>query len=609
MQPMTFAEPAARAFSPFSRRYPQIAAALAFVVLLALSWRRWTAPIADSGREMDLPRRLLEGEWLYRDVHYLYPPLAPYFNALLYRLFGVHLDVLHASGVFCSLALVWLSYRIARRVLAERDAAWATLAVIVLCVFKPNGNLIAPYAFAALYGVVFALGTLLLTLRYAERQRLAELLGAGVLIGLAAITKQEFALAGALTVTAAVVFLHRRDWRKLLGHLIVAGLPALLLTVAVYAWLFRRIGWQTLVEDCHLFYTHLPASLVFYNAQRTGFDHPVLSLAQVLGAAAVGVAALSGVVLLSARTRSFWLRAGLVLLGSFAGIALIKLIVGKQWDGSPLRALPLLLVALLVIAWRQRERDRETTALFVIAAYSLAILARVALRVPSGGAFGSFFLPTSLILFWYLFVRLLPRLVERWLEDGATAHRAGRVGQGLLLFTIIVSAIVFGVRYRRNFTHEIVAPRGHLYAPKVTGKELQEALAFISAQTAPGEAIAVLPEGSDLAFLTGRRILFRHQILIPGLMNVADEQAAIAALPRIRYVLIVNRPMREFGVEAFGRDFYSGLGQAIERQYEVLKVCGDTTLADPQIGAPQFFIKILHRRPDALPVRPATQSP
>ncbi|MBL8170709.1 MAG: hypothetical protein JNJ50_21290, partial [Acidobacteria bacterium] len=157
--------------------------------------------------------------------------------------------------------------------------------------------------------------------------------------------------------------------------------------------------------------------------------------------------------------------------------------------------------------------------------------------------------------------------------------------------------------------HEIVAPHGHLYAPKVTGKELQEALAFISAQTAPGEAIAVLPEGSDLAFLTGRRILFRHQILIPGLMNVADEQAAIAALPRIRYVLIVNRPMREFGVEAFGRDFYSGLGQAIERQYEVLKVCGDTTLADPQIGAPQFFIKILHRRPDALPVRPATQSP
>ena len=41
---------------------------------------------------MDLPLRLLEGDVLYRDVFYMYPPFSPYFNSFLYSLFGVHLE-------------------------------------------------------------------------------------------------------------------------------------------------------------------------------------------------------------------------------------------------------------------------------------------------------------------------------------------------------------------------------------------------------------------------------------------------------------------------------------------------------------------------------------
>src|SRR5215510_5701860 len=86
-------------------RNPQSAILAVFVAMLIVSWRRWTSPIADSGREMDLPRRLLDGELLYRDVHHLYPPFAPYFNALLYRIFGVQLDVLHVAGILCSIVI------------------------------------------------------------------------------------------------------------------------------------------------------------------------------------------------------------------------------------------------------------------------------------------------------------------------------------------------------------------------------------------------------------------------------------------------------------------------------------------------------------------------
>ena len=599
---------------------PPIAIALVFLAMLAVSWRRWTSPIADSGREMDLPLRLMNGEMLYRDVHYLYPPLSPYFNALLYRLFGSHLDVLMLSGIICAALVVALCYRIARRLLSPVEASVATVGIIIWCVFKPAGNLISPYSFAALHGMMLALATLLFSLRYAEgvqssafRLRLnLDLILAGASIGLAAITKQEFALAGAATVTATILFLHWRRWKAAIASLSIAALPALLIALPVYALLFKTVGYETLVEDCHLFYTHLPASLIFYNSHRTGLDRPLFSLAQMLGAAAVSLAAASAIVLFSDRTRKL-LRPALVIFAcALLSVFVIKLVTGKYWDGSPLRALPLMLLGILVRSFvrspvrspafrRNGSRSRPippeggTTNVFIIAAYSLAILARVALRVPSGGAFGGFFLPTSLIVIFYLLVRVLPVWIDRWTSDEVSADRARRIGQGLFILMLVATAFVFSVRYRKNSTYEIEAARGHLFAPRASGPAIEEALRFIESEAPPGEAIAVLPEGSDLAFLSNRRMPLRHQILIPGLMREQDELAAIATLRRVRYVLIVNRPMREFGKQAFGRDFYTRLGESIAREYQLIKICG---AAEPtaEIGAPQFFIKILKRR-------------
>src|SRR5262249_13310957 len=55
--------------------------------------------IWDGAHELELPRRMLDGERLYTDLRFYYGPLAPSLNAALYRLFGVHLDVLMAAGI------------------------------------------------------------------------------------------------------------------------------------------------------------------------------------------------------------------------------------------------------------------------------------------------------------------------------------------------------------------------------------------------------------------------------------------------------------------------------------------------------------------------------
>lgn len=601
-------------------RRPQTLMVAVFALMLLVSWRRWTSPIADSGRELDLPLRLLGGEMLYRDVHHIYPPFAPYLNALLYRLFGAQLETLLLGGVICSGIIVYLCWRMARRLLPETEAALAAVTVTVLCVFKPAGNLISPYSFAALYSTVMALGAVLTMVRYSENQRWRELIVAGALTGLAAVTKQEFALAAALTIAATLLFMRRREFSTLVMRLSVAAAASALIALPVYGWLLWRVGWQTLIEDCHLLYTHLPPALVYYNRQRTGMDHPFSSLLQMIGGLAVSIAAAGGIVLLSAlsllrsqrreataRTgtelRFLILRAGLVLALALAGTFIIRSLSEGRWDGSPLRALPVALVCLIIPVWRRSQRAHiiptspTDRALFIVAVYSLAVLARVALRVPSGGAFGGFFLPTSLVLIVYLTTRSLPRAIEDWARNQKLAARVRKFGCTALVALMVVTIGVFAVRYRRTFDALISAPRGTLYTNHASGPALKEALEFIQQHTAPGEAIAVLPEGSDLAFLSGRRMPLRHQIMIPDFMNEQEERAAIERLQQasVRYIFIVNRPMREFGQEAFGRDFDQTLGAWISGHYHLVKVCGreaDALTQSPEIGDPNFFIKI-----------------
>src|SRR5690349_10157542 len=95
----------ARAFGREDRRALLALAAL-FVAMLIGSWQRWTQPLLDHGREMNLPARILAGERLYLDVQFLYGPFAPNFNALLYRVFGVQLATLKMSGAVCAVLIL-----------------------------------------------------------------------------------------------------------------------------------------------------------------------------------------------------------------------------------------------------------------------------------------------------------------------------------------------------------------------------------------------------------------------------------------------------------------------------------------------------------------------
>src|ERR1041384_3872602 len=170
---------------------PWIWLAGVYLLLVVVSWKRWVNPIVDCGREMYVPWQIAEGKMLYRDLFWMYGPFVPYWHALLFKVFGFHLNVLYAVGLLLSAAQIALVFVVARRVLSPLLAVIAAVLFLIQFVFRPSlGNLVFPYSFNAEYASLLNLTALWLVLRHREGKKTGTLIAAGTCVGLSLLSKQ-----------------------------------------------------------------------------------------------------------------------------------------------------------------------------------------------------------------------------------------------------------------------------------------------------------------------------------------------------------------------------------------------------------------------------------
>jgi hypothetical protein len=394
--------------------------------------------------------------------------------------------------------------------------------------------------------------------------------------------------------------------------------------VGVYWQIAERTGWGTLSSDSFLFLRNLSPELVYFNKRVSGFDRPLESLAQMIGAVfrIASLAAIIAVISLlltrrkkeseaaqvtvsdlgitdagRARYSQLWMLLALSVL-VFLSLPAIGSI---DWDKGPYLAMPALLLALLTVSLVRYQKqvsnnraDKEALSLIVIAVYALASLARVILRVRSGGAYSSYLLPSSVIIFTYGWARPFASMFT----DGRARHLARNIAIGLILADVAATAGLLGYRYRARNTYPVITERGTMIAVPDLGQGMVEAIDFINRETAPGEYVAVMPEGTSLNFFTGRRNPLREEITTPGFLSLEGEERAIRQLIETdtRLVLVTNRPTPEFGPSIFGRDYCQRLMQWVEENFEAVAIFGPDHNPDLQIGDRIFFIRAYRKR-------------
>ena len=218
--------------------------------LMSLTWATWGNLTSDCGREMYVPTVLSEGKMLYRDVWYSYGPAAPYFNSLLFRIFGVHLSILYWAGSLSALGCAVFLYLVGIR-LGSPIIGWTVGAAVLTQAFAVGLFCFPlPYSFASVYGYLTACCYLWLVVSACTSVGKVWVFWAGTCAAIALLLKTEYGFACYLTLALLVGarWIQRRSWRFTLGE-IFAILPGVLLCLMVIHWMISIRGIQFILDE------------------------------------------------------------------------------------------------------------------------------------------------------------------------------------------------------------------------------------------------------------------------------------------------------------------------------------------------------------------------
>lgn len=579
---------------------PWLAIGIAFVHALGAGWRKWGSLLIDTGRELDVPRRLAEGQLLYRDAFFNYGPLAPYVNALLYRIFGVHLDVLVWAGVASAGLLCLALYRLARYFIPRWASAVIVVAFLYLCAFAHLTTLsifsfVLPYSFSGTYGMVAAAWSLAFLIEHVESGRLAPFFASTACLMLAALSKLEPLVPAA--AAHAVFLMARMTSRSGSRRVYFAGYgAALAVLLGVYGGFALAVGPGLWREN--LAGVVNPGSRRFFlwvmGVGNLDFSLKALGISTLILAATLVLAGTTAR-WLSRRSPSpavAWAVVGVLSAAAFFGYRYWQLHVH-------FRVLPLVMIstlaALAVLYLRQPNRRIEWLTHLLVWVFGFACLWRIPLN-SKPQHYGFYLLPVGLVCLGVLFVDYGPRVVGA----GAWAARAfGAAAIGLLAASSTV-AFADSRQHDLRHTEELRTPRGRLLIANDAGL-LAPAVRALS-RLPPTTRLVTVPQGAGILYFSGLREGDSMDHYLP--MDVYGPEADARLLSRWKgnppdLVLWVGLPLAEFGSRGFGVDYARRSMAWVLENYE------------PLTNPDAFVVVMQHKRkhPPLLAASDLTPSP
>ncbi len=571
-----------------------------WAVRLYTTWETWGNLSIDSGHEMYVPVVLAEGKMLYRDIWYMHGPLAPYFNSVLFRIFGIHLNVLYWAGSLSALGSAIFLFLTGHR-LGSRLAGWTAGSVVVVQAFHAwHFCFPLPYGFASVYGCLIACAFLWMAVNTAFSPSGIWMFGAGTAAALALLLKLEFGAAcyAALFLLIALQAWRQRSWRAVL---IAVGwsLPGLILCGVVIRWMLSIGGFQFITEENIVSF---PTTSFMKLYGRMWLERNGLSFSprDFLDALVRGIFFAGA--LLEAWAMIWWKRRdakshairGAILVG------LIAFVLVRHW--KPLSILGALffprdMVLYVSIAavfsaiyFLQDPDEPQTLALVTLLAFSGLLALRLLLRnVPAG--YPIYYNGPAVLAYLLLLRPMIPR-------EGQSKRVVAR-SELLLCLGCLTVVAVYSVQMLADTTDltRLTTERGSIRVPKQVAQNYQAAIQFMKEKSARGEMVLSVPEDTSLYFLSGthcptRVFQFSPGITPPGKMTKEVIQQ-IEEQP-VRYLIWSNRTYPDYGAPVFGKDYDQALGNYLTTHYRRVGLLAPDSYLDWET-----IFTLWERKPDA----------
>ena len=561
----------------------------ALVVLVVLwatkvytTWAAWGNLTIDSGHEMYVPALLAEGKMLYRDVWFLYGPVAPYFNSYLFRLLGMHLTVLYWAGSLSALGSAIFLYLSGMR-LSSWLVGWTAGAVVLMEAFQPTLFCFPlPYGFAAVYGCLVGCLFLWIVINASTSREWPWMLAAGVAAAVALLIKLEFGIAcyGTLALLIAVRSFLQRSWRPLAKD-IVTILPGIAICGLVIRWMVSIAGAEFITQENFMSW---PTSY-FMKAygkvwlELTGFTVTSSAFHEAMfRAIPLAVALLVSCCVLwwkRSDSRSMLLRVVLVLsvFVYFIKDIYMNVLPPQQLESTlstvffPQDMVLYVVVATFVVwgcFWRLGAAAAvRNPSLPLLLTFSSLLAFRILMKMSPGG-YPIYYNGPVVLSFLLLLCLIVPR--------SGRSRRFVFLAELVICLGCLVPVTLHAVAFEaeaKNFV-PLMTERGTIRVSKHLAENYRAAIQFIKQKASLGQSVLSIPEDTSLYFLSGthcptRVFLFTPGVLVPGKMT--DDIMREIDRKHVSYLLWSNRTFPEYGAPVFGKDFDQDFGDYLKSRY------------------------------------------
>lgn len=513
---------------------------LIVLLLLALpiflfTWKYQGHFVLDLGRELFYPQRILEGSVLYKDLFNIYGAFPYLYNALLYKIFGINLNVLQVSGVLTACGIVSMVYLISRLFFDKLlSFSLGFLALVLGCFSFHLFNFVLPYSFAMTYGLLFALiGIYLLIIFSREKIEKLYLLSA-LFIGLAISCKYEF-----LPLVLVFGFVEWKlgfDLKRCLKLLACVLMP----TVICFSILFLQgLTIPALVRNFKDIYAMATSQTLkfFYIISGLTFKKPTLGLL----------------------IRSFfWFVAPLIVFiysyvkfhsvskwkTIFLSIAAF-VVLSNHISNETFLFLPVTLFVLACIFFRKQSFSAQILTLCALL-MSLKVFWGTALN-----SYGVFFIPILLIA------------VTKYLKPDY------RKLVGMFLIFVSIMFISTNINARKQYTGYVKTNKGSMHIDGVFNKNANAVIDFLRTKTSPEDRVVIFPEGLVMNFLADRKSDDYYNSLLPLYIETFGEKRLINHFNQVKpeYIIFHSFPTENYYFKSICKDFGLEFCSAVQKQY------------------------------------------
>lgn len=600
-----------KAGHPRIKFIPKISDIISIIILFGIgiymayiSWQKWADITIDFGVELYMPWQLAKGKILCRDIWLLYGPFSPYFNSLIFRVFGVGLINLVLFNIILIVVLGYVLYRIFLE-LTDKIRATAIVAFFLSVFAFPqyvacaNYNYVCPYSHGLTHGVLLSFMSIYAFMHFVKTRSPLSLFLIGILTGIVLLTKAEVFFAIFFAIVAGLICLMIINKSPVYEIIKTAALffigfslPTICFLIYFSYYMHPFSALSAMMLQYSLLFDKTATSQKFI-MWTLGFDRPAYNLKMSLvtiGKYVYIFMLYFALIFLLSRIKTQNLKKALMGLIILTLIILISPIVKNTSWLEMARPLPVIIFLfgiyifiIILLSIHIPQKAKSLLPFFVLAIFSFVALFKIILNTRVYHYGFVLAMPASLLL-----VMLLLYQMPNFLGKLFGGKDFVRIISMILVVTIMIAHVGLSKRLYdlKTFLFGSGIDTIKTWDPRLSPMGVCGRLALekIEKIMDKDETFVAFPEGVLYNYLARRDNPTPYYDFKPTAVEILGK-LYLESLSRNPpdYVLLIDRDTSDCGPRYFGRDYAFELYAWIKNNYQVVYQIG-YPLSGPGFG-------------------------